>query len=413
MSFPTPPTLKKIANLLSRPIYIVGGYVRNYLLFGETRSTDIDICGSLSYDELKKELNGHAEIIPVNPRIGTVLIKADSDRYEYTTFRRDSYLSGGAHTPYKVEFVSTPEEDALRRDFKINAIYYDVKNERICDYLGGIDDLNARVISTADRWQKTFGEDGLRLLRAARLAAQLGFKLSDECLNGAKASAELLADVSAERKREEFDLILNADKKYGVASAHTAGMDLLAEIGLFEYLTPNTSPSFSRDRFLQNRETFAKSKHKRLAAFIWCVIGEEDPARFIEDALGINGLRYPNKTVEEVVFIVKALREIKDQATLKRYVAANPDLAPYIDELAVLAGNRAAAKCEETLERLRAKDVPLSIKELNFSGYTLLKLRIPPKKRSVALKALLEKSITEERRLKEKETLDFLKGYSE
>ena len=412
MNFPTPLSLKKIAERLSRPVYIVGGYVRNFLLFGETLSTDIDICGSLSYEELTKELKDWAKITPVNPRIGTVLITADGDNYEYTTFRRDSYLKGGAHTPYKVEFVNTPEEDALRRDFKINAIYYDVKNDSVRDYLGGLDDLEKRVISTADRWQKTFGEDGLRLLRAARFASQLGFELSDECLYGAKTSKELLSDVSVERKREELDLIMNADKKYGVKGAHLRGTELLGEIGLFEYLTPTTSPKFDPRAFSENSKAFADSVNYRLAAFTWCAGKSKEPS-YVREILGENGLRFPNKKVEEVVFIINALNNIRDDGSLKDYVAANPDLVPALDELAPLVGNAYAARSGKTLVRLRDKGAPLSVKELGLDGSLLEKLGIPPRKRSVALKALVEKSIREERRLEESEAIDFLKGYSE
>ena len=407
MMIPVPKTLDIIAEKLSRPIYLVGGYVRNYLLFSEVFSTDIDICGSLSYDVLKDELEGVATVLPVNPRIGTVLIKCDGDRYEYTAFRRDSYPIGGKHTPNSVEFVSTPEEDALRRDFTANAVYYDVKARKLVDVLNGVKDIASRTLRTANVWQKTFGEDGLRLLRAVRFSAQLGFSLSEECYAGAKACAELLSDVSAERKMEEMDMIFTSDVKYGVKNAHLNGVKLACELGLLRRLYKGAEQELADVTFDEKRfKPFeCSSPENRLAAFVYCV-RPKSMEKFLR------ALRYSNKRSSETLFLLRAIYEVHDENELKRRLVKAPYLTDRLAELGFLTGNPYCAEGGKVLARLKEKGVPLSIKELNFDGNELESIGIVAEKRGKAVNALFETCLNEERPYSHEEQVAFLKKYT-
>ena len=123
-------TLELLQERVSAPIYLVGGAVRNELI--GLPCSDIDICGALSPERLAEETVGLFTVRDVNPRVGTVKLSRGEESFEYTTFRRDSYpLESGQHTPSEVTFVSTPEEDAFRRDFTVNAIYKRVSDGAI------------------------------------------------------------------------------------------------------------------------------------------------------------------------------------------------------------------------------------------------------------------------------------------
>ena len=168
-------SLDLLQEKLSSPLYLVGGAVRNELL--GLPVSDYDICGDLSPERLSEELVGLFTLRDVNPRIGTVKIVGEGVCFEYTRFRRDSYpIDSGEHIPSGVEFVSSPEEDAFRRDFTVNAIYKR-SDGMIIDPTGGLADLEKRVLRTTREPEAVFSEDGLRLLRLVRLAAELGFDI--------------------------------------------------------------------------------------------------------------------------------------------------------------------------------------------------------------------------------------------
>ena len=165
-------------------IYIVGGFVRDCLL--KRPSKDIDLCGCLQIEELQKILKGSSfKITGKNKTFGTAKIESDGHYFEYTTFRRDTYSSGGKHTPSRVEFVSNLFEDAKRRDFTINCIYYDILDKKIIDPTGGVDDLKSKLIKTVLAPDKTLSADGERLLRMIKLKINYNFEVDDATLKSA------------------------------------------------------------------------------------------------------------------------------------------------------------------------------------------------------------------------------------
>ena len=195
-------SLELLQQRVSAPIYLVGGAVRNQLL--GLPFSDVDICGELSPERIAEATVGLFTVRDVNPRVGTVKLVRGEDCFEYTAFRRDSYpLKSGQHAPAEVTFVSTPEEDAFRRDFTVNAIYKRVSDGKIIDPTGGLADLKLRRLRTTREPNAVFSEDGLRLLRLVRLAAELGFEIEEGTLAAAKEYSHLLSDITVERKREE------------------------------------------------------------------------------------------------------------------------------------------------------------------------------------------------------------------
>ena len=233
-----PEKLKELAEKLNKPVYVVGGTCRDALAHLSPFSNDWDICAALKAEDVcRVAQNSGFKITAVYAHTGTVRMSADGVDYEYTCFRTDRYVRG-EHSPEQVFFTDDIALDAKRRDFKCNAIYYDVRAQKFVDPLGGIKDAMSGVLDTVAPADKVFGEDGLRLMRLCRIAAQTGFTPTKECMDGAKNNAELIRDIAPERVKAELDSILVADKKYGIKSGQYRGLKLLHETGVLDRILP-------------------------------------------------------------------------------------------------------------------------------------------------------------------------------
>ena len=164
-------------------------------------------------------------------------IEKDGVACEYTRFRSDTYVRG-THAPAAVAFTEDIAVDARRRDFCANAVYYDIARGKFCDPLGGIPDIEKKTLRTVAPARKVFGEDGLRLLRLARLAAQTGFTPDEDCMRGAAQNAALIRDIVPERIFHEMQLLLTADAKCGDRLAPYRGLCILRDTGVFAYIFP-------------------------------------------------------------------------------------------------------------------------------------------------------------------------------
>lgn len=210
--------LLELAKLFKEQLYIVGGYVRNSIL--KIKTDDIDICSKLKYEEVEEILkNTKFKIVAKSKKLGTMYILCGKEKYEYTTFRTEVYDESGKHRPTEVEFVDELQKDAYRRDFTINAIYYDIINKKIIDPFNAILDIKNRVIreinnDTLPLKYSVFIDDGLRILRLVRFACELCFKVEENTLNNAIKYIDRLNDIYPERKKEELLKILNAENTY-------------------------------------------------------------------------------------------------------------------------------------------------------------------------------------------------------
>ena len=127
------PKIQILAKKLNSPLYVVGGFVRNYLIDGSV-SSDIDLASPILTEELVSALTECGfNVVAEYRRTGTVVFEGDGNRYEFTSFRTESYLPGGTHTPDTVIFTKDIMADAKRRDFTCNAVYYDIKNDKFLD----------------------------------------------------------------------------------------------------------------------------------------------------------------------------------------------------------------------------------------------------------------------------------------
>ncbi len=198
--------------------YIVGGYVRDYLLGIE--SNDIDITTNATPMELQEIFKDN---IIKTTDYGSITVMVKNIRYEITTFRKEIKYTDH-RKPEEIEYVNDLYTDLNRRDFTINSICMD-ENKEIFDFLNGKEDLNRRLINTIGSASERFEEDALRILRAVRFATTLDFKLSDEVRSAILEKKNLLKDLSYERKKEELDKIFASPNVNN-------GIELLLELGL-------------------------------------------------------------------------------------------------------------------------------------------------------------------------------------
>ena len=234
VKIPIPDVLAALADECAFPLYLVGGYVRDFLAgFPSAVKPDFDVCA----DAPEEELIAAAEKVgmrakSVYRRTGTVKLEdGKGTGYEFTRFRSDKYVRG-IHTPAEIEFTADIERDARRRDFCANAVYYEIKAETLRDPLGGVGDIRRKILRTVAPAKKVFGEDGLRLMRLARLSAETGFAPDEEAIEGAREHAALLSDIAPERIFTELMLLLRADTKHGIEDAPYRGLCVLRETGV-------------------------------------------------------------------------------------------------------------------------------------------------------------------------------------
>ena len=204
--------------------YFAGGCVRDQLLGIEPK--DYDIATSATPDQV---LQIYPKGKTVGAHFGVVLVYLHDHPFEIATFRTDGSYEDGRR-PESVEF-STPEEDARRRDFTINGLFFDPVTEELIDHVGGRADFEARVIRAIGDPDARLREDYLRLLRAIRFAARLDYEIAPETWSAITSHAPDLKTISAERIRDEFDRIL-------LHPSRLRGFDLLVESGLMRQIAP-------------------------------------------------------------------------------------------------------------------------------------------------------------------------------
>ena len=203
---------------------LVGGCVR-YLLRGE-EPQDYDVATSAPPEEVAALFPTTRE---VGRQFGVCLVVLDGHPYEVATFRRDWGYADGRH-PDGVTF-SGPEEDARRRDFTINGMFWDPVGDGVLDFVGGREDLDRRLIRAIGDPEKRFREDHLRLLRAVRFAARLGFVIEERTRQAMEELADLAVKVSAERLQEELRVILTDRDP-------AAALRLMDEMGMLSIVFP-------------------------------------------------------------------------------------------------------------------------------------------------------------------------------
>lgn len=178
-------------------IYAVGGTVRDFLL--EREIYDYDFVTDATPKEMKLFLDNYNDVFA---KYGVMIYKHKGIKIEITTLRKESSYNDSRH-PGKIEFVKNLEEDYLRRDFTINALYMN-KNKKIYDFCDGLNDLKQKEIRVIGDIDKRMKEDPLRILRALRFSLVLNFKLDDALDSYIQNNIDLLNKLNPNKIREEI-----------------------------------------------------------------------------------------------------------------------------------------------------------------------------------------------------------------
>lgn len=265
-----------------------GGCVRDKLL-GRPVS-DYDVATSAKPEEVERVFR---RTRAVGAQFGVILVRFGPFQIEVATFRTDGDYSDGRR-PDSVSF-STAEEDAQRRDFTINGLFYDPIEDQIIDYVGGKDDLLKGVVRAIGEPEKRILEDHLRLLRAVRFAARLGFRIEAKTQEVMEREAKKIKDVSAERVFEELSKILKNKNR-------ARGVRLLLDLGLIEQLDMSLHVKLQhrRDTLLKMLELLPSMS---TAPVLWaCFFGDADYAgRLLRDLKSSNELRQRTVEILEVL----------------------------------------------------------------------------------------------------------------
>ena len=314
------PQVKKAALLCVKkgyPSYIVGGALRDALL--NKTPQDFDIASSARPKELLK-------IFPrahyVGKAFGVLYLPLRGGRgVEIAAFRKEGpYLDG--RRPSKVEFCSI-EEDAGRRDFTINALYYDIEKKEVIDFKEGLKDIRKKQIKTVGPPQKRFKEDKLRMMRAVRFSAMLGFDIEKKTFETLKKNISSIHQIAKER-------VINELEKIGAAGDFERAFILFTKIRFFPLLWPSYSWRMSPLWKRQKKCLCLFCRKKRDVLFFWILLF----VPFIKEGqkalpLLSRGLReagLPSQTIKNILrfFSFKKMMLSKARAGAKLRMLAYP-----------------------------------------------------------------------------------------
>jgi poly(A) polymerase len=323
-------------------IYLVGGAVRE-LLLGHPSRGEFDFATDAKPEETVRILQGWAEWRKlVGIRFGTVGAAKDGRQLEITTFRKEVYPGDDRHP--RVTFGERIEEDLARRDFTVNSMAIRLPEREFLDPFGGVRDLAARRLDTPLDPEVSFGDDPLRMLRAARFVSSLGLTAVPRVVEAMRRMADRLSIVSAERIRDELSRLLEAPKP-------SPGLELVVRTGLADQFVPELPAlELEQDPVHRHKDVLrhtlvvvdncAPDLVLRLAA-LFHDIGKPATRAFAEggvqfhhhEVVGarmaaerLRALRYPNDVVADVDTLVQmhlrfhSYREGWSDSALRRYI---------------------------------------------------------------------------------------------
>ncbi|HYE84417.1 MAG TPA: CCA tRNA nucleotidyltransferase [Clostridia bacterium] len=411
--------------------YIVGGCIRDCIL--GNIPVDWDIATDAVPDKVKQLF---PRTFDTGIKHGTVTVIINGNSYEVTTYRIDGeYLD--YRKPDSVSFTSSIEEDLSRRDFTINAMAYNPLHG-IVDPFGGISDIAAGIIKTVGDPDKRFNEDALRMLRAIRFSAQLGFSIDENTLKSIGNNYELIKNISAERIRDELTKIL--------LSGNPHRFSLLMDTKLIKYtlpefeacfLTVQNNPYHAYDvagHTLRSVENIEKDRILR-----WTMLFHDmgKPGTKTTDERGIDHfynhqqlsvrlsraamlrLRFDKRSMDKILLLVRSHdMHIKAEHKSVRKAMCKVGEAVFEDLLKVMEADKKAQnpgllkertekfrKLWEIYRDIKDKKQCTSLKSLAVSGDDLLALGIRPGKEIKELLDYLLGKVLEEPGVNNKEML--------
>ncbi len=318
-----------------------GGCVRDLLL--DRTPKDFDVVTDALPDEVQRAFPRSKA---VGKQFGVILVRKFGHDVEVATFRTEGDYSDGRR-PDHVEFTNDIE-DARRRDFTVNGMFYDPVDERIIDYVGGRADLDARLIRTIGDPDQRFAEDHLRMLRAVRFASELDFAVDPPTLKAIRENAEKLTRISAERVWMELQRIITHPSR-------ARGWELLRTSALDGHLVQGWNWSAAESGAITARVTALPPKvispTLALAALL-CHTPAPQAQRFGRS------LRLSNDGIRQMVWLVAQLPRARAEASLEladiKTYAAHPGCD---DLLALLKADLCADEGDDSVihERVMAR----------------------------------------------------------
>ncbi|MCX6112810.1 MAG: CCA tRNA nucleotidyltransferase [Proteobacteria bacterium] len=319
--------------------FFVGGCVRDVLM--GIQPHEIDITTSATPELIKTIFE---KVYLVGEKFGVCVVNVDGKDFEVSTFRKDAPYEDGRH-PSFVTF-SNPKEDAMRRDFTINALFWEPMESKLYDYVGGLDDIHDAVIRAVGNPVERFEEDRLRIIRCARFISQLNFSVDRETYEAIFKIKDPLKGISVERLRDELEKIL-------MTQYPSVAVNVLYEIGILKKILPELCamrdvpqpPEFHPEgdvwtHTMLSLDVAAKEIRDRDIILMWAVLlhdvgkpptitmptDKNDRIRFNgHDVEGekltrkiLTRLRLPNKIIDDVAYIVKDHMRIGKAQEIKK-----------------------------------------------------------------------------------------------
>ena len=355
--------------------YWAGGCVRDAILGREPK--DYDVATSATPDQVR-ELFGFKRTLPIGASFGviTVVGPKSAGQIEVATFRRDGGYSDGRR-PDSVEFTDA-QEDAIRRDFTINGMFFDPTTQQVIDYVGGQEDIKRRVIRAIGDPDKRIEEDKLRMLRAVRFAATYEFTLDPKTLEALTARAAEIEVVSGERIGAEVIRMLSH-------ATFRVAIEKMQEASLWRYILPSGSDLVVAETAIKRTKALNVSSENHfqfetvLAVLLNDSIGAEqsDGANFLKRLQ--DQWRLKNDQIAVIEWVAKNWRTI-DQADTLPWSVGQPAIVhqnvwPALDVAMVLGGSESAQNfCRKMLLRPRVEIDPPAL----LAGKDLIEMGIRP-----------------------------------
>jgi len=399
---------ENVVNIISKleadgnQAYAVGGCIRDSIL--KRAPEDWDITTSAVPQQVKALFK---RTVDTGIKHGTVTIMIDKNGYEVTTYRIDGDYEDGRH-PKSVEFSVSLEDDLQRRDFTINAMAYN-NATGLVDEFKGIDDLNSKIIRCVGNPIDRFSEDALRMMRAIRFSAQLGFSIEDQTFAAIKQLAVNINKVSRERIHVELNKTLLSD--------HPEYVMMMYETRLTKQILPVIDGVLSGRRSMGTL-TMLKLSPKELVLKYAALLNDVTPNEVSETLKDLKLDNYTIFTVTKLVECSKLIIEEKEPAVREVIHKYGKDIIPLIilHQETILKAKEVSTGIKMTggknhiavLKRLYQEIIDrgdcMSIKDLNVNGSDLMEFGLKGPQIGETLDELLH-IVMENPKLNEKETL--------
>lgn len=324
--------VRTLQNAGFKKTYFVGGYVRDKLLNLEfIEDLDIDIATEARPDDIKYVFRKE-KFIEVGEAFNIIMLVLKGYKFEIATFREDIFEQNKSkwdgRYPKGVTFASA-EDDARRRDFTINAIFFDPITKKHIDFVDGINDLKNKIIRTIGEPKERFREDYLRMLRAIRFAVQKNFRIAEDVLDGIKKYSDKIVSISKERILIELNKIL-------LSSNSSNGLILLKETRLLKwlFLSAKNQKNIDEDNFdfaISCLKNAPKILLIRWVIFFQFLFYSFENLENIREKLIEN--KFDNRTIKNIIWILENKKIIKNWSDLPRFERMELLIHPQFENL--------------------------------------------------------------------------------